>query len=196
MDLTSKDILQKIIFGDEYSFEKVYHYYYPRLKYFSKQYLFDEEASKNIVQDVFTELWDRRKSLRNDTNLQAWLFTVTKNKSLKVISQLKSQYNYDSYIKSRSLDANYKSLSDFNTSEFVFEELQVQVNAALDKLTPACRKVFEMSRFDDKKNREIAEELNLSIKTVEGQISKALRSLKTELKDYLPLFYILFLFQK
>jgi RNA polymerase sigma-70 factor (ECF subfamily) len=53
-----------------------------------------------------------------------------------------------------------------------------------------------MSRFEDKKNREIAEELNLSIKTVEAQISKALRSLKDDLKDYLPLFYILFYFQK
>lgn len=196
MDLASNEILQKIISGDEPSFEKVYRYYYPRLNYFSRQYLLDAEASKNIVQDVFTELWDKRQALRSDTNLQAWLFTVTRNKSLKIISQLKSRQNYDNFIKARQLDVNYKSLSEFDTSNLVFEELQAQIQAALEKLSPACRKVFEMSRFEDKKNREIAEELNLSIKTVEAQISKALRSLKADLKDYLPLFYILFLFQK
>lgn len=194
--MVSNEILQKIISGDKYSFEKVYRYYYPRLNYFSRQYLLDAEASKNIVQDVFTELWDKRNTLRSDTNLNAWLFTVTKNKSLKTIGHLKSQQNYDNYMRNRLLDVNYKSLAEFDTSNLVFEELQSQVQAALDKLPPACRKVFEMSRFEDKKNREIAEELNLSIKTVEAQISKALRSLKIDLKDYLPLFYILFLFQK
>ena len=196
MDLATKEILQKIISGDELSFEKVYRFYYPRLSYFAKHYLLDSEASKNIVQDVFTELWDKRNTLRSDTNLNAWLFTVTKNKSLKTISHLKSQQNYDNYIKSRQLDVNFKSLSDFDTSNFVFEELQSQLQVALEKFSPACLEEFEMSRFEDKKNREIAEELNLSIKTVEAQISKALRSLKADLKDYLPLFYILFLFQK
>jgi RNA polymerase sigma-70 factor (ECF subfamily) len=196
VDFEDKNILQKILSGDESSFEKVYRFYYPRLNYFAKQYLLDSEVSKNIVQDVFTELWDKRRNLRSDTNLNAWLFTVTKNKSLKIISQLKSQQNYDNYIKARQLDVNFKSLSDFDTSGLVFEELQIQIKIALDKLPPACRKVFEMSRFEDKKNREIAEELNLSVKTVEAQISKALRSLKSDLKDYLPLFYILFLFQK
>ena len=192
MELANKEVVRRLISGDEQSFEKVYRYFYPRLIYFAKQYVYDLEASKNIVQDVFTELWDRRNTLQEETNLNAWLFTVTKNKSLKIISHLKSQRNYDSYFKARQLDVNYIALSDFDTSNFVFEELQAQINAAMEKLSPACRKVFEMSRFGDRKNREIAEELNLSIKTVEAHISKALRSLKADLKDYLPLFYILF----
>lgn len=192
MNLTSKEVVLKIICGDEPSFEKVYRYFYPRLFYFAKQYIFDYEASRNIVQDVFTELWAKRNSLDEETNLNAWLFTVTKNKSLKFISHLKSQKNYDSYLKSRQLDVNFSSLYDFDTSNFVFEELQNQINAAMGKLSPACRKVFEMSRFEDRKNKEIATDLNLSIKTVEAHISKALRSLKVDLKDYLPLFFILF----
>jgi RNA polymerase sigma-70 factor (ECF subfamily) len=192
VDLTSKEILLKIIDGDKTSFERVYRFYYPRINNFAWQYLLDSEASKNIVQDVFTELWDKRDTLKKDTNLNAWLFTVTKNKSLKAISHYKSQRNYDNYIKSRELEVNFKALAEFDTSTLVFEELQSQIKVALEKLTPACRKVFEMSRFEDKKNREIATELSLSIKTVEAQISKALRSLKVDLKDYLPLFYILF----
>ena len=196
MDLGSKEILYKIKSGEETSFEKVYRYYYPRLIYFANQYLLDADASKNIVQDVFAELWDKRQSLRTDSNLNAWLFTVTKNKSLKSISHIKSQRNYDNYLKSRQLEVNFKSLSEFDTSNLVFEELQAQIQASIEKLTPACRKVFEMSRFEDKKNKEIAEELNLSIKTIEAHISKALGSLKVDLKNYLPLFYILYLFQK
>lgn len=196
MNLASKEILLKVVSGDESSFEKVYRYYFPRLNYFAKQYLLDAELSKNIVQDVFTELWDKRESLCLDTNLQAWLFTVTKNKSLKIISQLKARNNYDNFIKSRQLDINGKSLSDFDTSSIVFEELQIKIEAALEKLTPGCRKIFKLSRFEDKKNREIAESLNLSIKTVEAQITKALRSLKVDLKDYLPLLYILFFLRK
>jgi RNA polymerase sigma-70 factor (ECF subfamily) len=192
VDLTSKEILLKIIDGDKTSFERVYRFYYPRINNFAWQYLLDSEASKNIVQDVFTELWDKRDTLKKDTNLNAWLFTVTKNKSLKAISHYKSQRNYDNYIKSRELEVNFKALAEFDTSTLVFEELQSQIKVALEKLTPACRKVFEMSRFEDKKNREIATELSLSIKTVEAQISKALRSLKVDLKDYLPLCYILF----
>lgn len=194
--VTDNVLVQKMISGDESSFEQVYRYYFPRLNYFANQYLFDSEVSKNIVQDVFAELWDKRHALREDTNLQAWLFTVTKNKSLKMISYLKSRDKYDNFIKYRQLDINFKALSDFDTSNFTFKELQVQIQAALEKLPPSCRRVFEMSRFEDKKNKEIAEELNLSVKTIEGQISKALRSLKKDLKEFLPLFYILFLFQK
>lgn len=196
MNTIGDDILLKIISGDEPSFERVYRFYYPKLNYFARQYLLDSEIAKNIVQDAFTELWDKKGNLKQDTNLNAWLFTVTKNKSLKVISQLKAQHNYDNYLKLRQLDVNYKSLSDFDTSNFVFEELQELIKTSLNRLSPACRKVFEMSRFEDKKNREIAEELNLSIKTVEAQISKALKTLKSDLKDYLPLFYIFFLFHK
>lgn len=192
MDLTSKEVVQKLISGNEPSFEKVYRYFYPRLNHFAKQYVIDPEVSRNIVQDVFTELWDKRDTLQEDTNLNAWLFTVTKNKSLKIISHRKSQKNYDNYLKSRQLNVNFISLSDFDTSNFVIEELQTHINAALEKLSPSCRKVFEMSRFENQKNREIAGELKLSIKTVEAHISKALRSLKADLKDYLPLFYILF----
>jgi len=193
VNIDNKEIVLKIISGDEVSFEHIYHFYYHRLSYFAKQYLLDTELAKNIVQDVFTELWDKRKGLKYDTNLNAWLFTVTKNKSLKAISQLKSQQNYDNYLKIRQLDVNQKSLAEFDTSNFVFEELQEQLKISLQKLSPACRRVFEMSRFEDKKNREIAEELNLSIKTVEAQISKALKTLKTDLKDYIPLIYFLFL---
>lgn len=147
MNFASKEILLKVALGDVTSFEKVYRYYFPRLNYFAKQYLFDTEGSKNVIQDVFTELWDKRETLCIDTNLQAWLYTVTKNKSLKMISHLKSRHNYDNFIKSRQLDVNSKSLSDFDTSSMIFEELQIQIEVALKKLTPGCRKIFNLQSY-------------------------------------------------
>ena len=167
-------------------------FFFQKLSFFSSQYLLDKEAASSVVQDVFTELWASRMKLQNDTNIQAWLFTVTKNKSLKLIGKERSRQNYQDYIRARQMAINYQSLSQFDTSNFDLEELKDKIKNALLKLSPASREVFEMSRYQDKKNKEIAEELNISIKTVEAHISKALKLLREELRDYLPLINILF----
>ena len=187
------EIVRKIKSGDQSAFESLYRLFYPKLSYFSGQYLPDTEMAHSVVQDVFTELWEKRSTLQSDTNIQAWLFTVTKNKSLKQIGKERSKQRYTDYLKTRQLDVNYQSLADFDTDNFVFEELQQKVELALAKLSSPVRIVFEKSRFENKKNKEIADELGISIKTVEAHISKALKLLRTELKEYLPLLYILFL---
>lgn len=192
MNSRTDDIVHQIKSGNKLLFESLYRFYYPKIAYFSNQYLLDSNEANSIAQDVFTDLWECRQKLTYHTNIQAWLFTVAKNKSLKRIEKLRSQYNYTGYVKRRQLEVNYQSLSEFDTSEFVFEELQHKIEEALQKLTPAVRLVFEKSRFEDKKNREIADELGISIKTVEAHISKSLKHLRMELKEYLPLLYILF----
>lgn len=192
MNLTGLEIVREIKSGNKSAFENLYRFFYPKLSYFSNQYLLDVDAANSVAQDVFTELWEKRSTLHEDTNIQAWLFTVTKNKSLKLISKEKTKQKYTDYIRARQLEINYKSLTDFDTSNFLFEELQNKIKTALSKLSPPVREVFEKSRFEDKKNREIAEELGISVKTVEAHVSKALKLLRTELKEYLPLLYILF----
>jgi RNA polymerase sigma-70 factor, ECF subfamily len=186
------EIVYKIKSGDRSAFESLYCSFYPKLRYFADQYLLDTEAANSIVQDVFTELWERKKNFQDNTNIQAWLFTVTKNKSLKHLSKERSKQRYNDYLRTREMEVNYKSLSGFDTSNFVFEELQQRIDKALAKLSLPVRTAFEKSRYEDKKNREIAEELGISIKTVEAHISKALKHLREELKDYLPLLCILF----
>lgn len=193
MNLRGSEIVHQIKSGNKLAFEKLYRFFYHKLSYFSNQYLLDTDEANSISQEVFTELWEHRKSLTDNTNIQAWLFTVTKNKSLKHIQKLKSKQKFDNYLQARQLEINYKSLTDFDTREFVFDELQQKINDALKQLSPSVRLVFEKSRFEDKKNREIADELGISIKTVEAHISKSLKLLRTELKEYLPLLYILFL---
>ncbi|MGE4586162.1 MAG: RNA polymerase sigma-70 factor [Mangrovibacterium sp.] len=189
-----KNFIQQLKSGEETIFDSLYRCFFPKLEYFSNQYILDQEASKNIVQDVFTELWDKKDTFRDDTNIQAWLFTVTKNKSLKYIARQKSQKNYSEHIRHRELEINHRALNEVDTSNFMLDELKSQIENALNKLSPACRKVFEMSRFEGMKQQQIADKLGLSVKTVETHISKALRVFKTELKDYLPLFCLYFLF--
>lgn len=192
MKISSQEIVQQIKSGDKPSFEKLYGYFYHKLSYFANQYLYDVDEANSITQEVFTELWERRESLVDNTNIHAWLFTVTKNKSLKRIQKLKTKKNFDDYMRNRQLEISHKALLDFDTGELVFEELQQKVKDALDQLSPSVRVVFEKSRFEDKRNKEIADELGLSIKTVEAHISKSLKLLRKELKEYLPLLYILF----
>ena len=192
MNLKEDEIVDQIKSGNKVVFEKLYSFFYHKLSYFSNQYVLDIDEANNIAQDVFTSLWERRETLSEGTNIQAWLFTVTKNKSLKYIQKLKAKQNYSSYLKIRQIDINYMALSDFDTSEFIFTELEQKIAIALAKLSPAVRLVFEKSRFERKKNREIAAELNISTKTVEAHISKSLKLLRIELKDYLPLIYILY----
>ena len=196
LNLTGKEVIRQLKSDDPIVFESLYRFFSPKLNYFTNQYLLDSEASRNIVQDVFTELWDRRKTFREDTNIQAWMFTVTKNKSLKYINKQKSREKYSHHLKTRQLEINQKALEGFDTSSFMFEELLSLIETALNKLSPSCRKVFEMSRFNGMKNQQIADELNLSIKTVEAHISKALKLFHSELKDYLPVLYFFFYLNK
>jgi RNA polymerase sigma-70 factor (ECF subfamily) len=189
----TNNIVPKIVSGDQTAFESLYCFFFPKLVYFSNQYLNDREIAESIVQDAFTELWAGRKNLREKTNIQAWLFTVVKNKSLKQIDKTRSSERYKNYLKARQLDLNYSLLEQFDTRDFVFEELSAKINQILEMLSPAVRLVFEKSRFEEKKNREIAEELGISVKTVEAHVSKALKVLREGLRDYLPLISILFL---
>ncbi len=186
----SKEIVKHIRAGNSSSFEKLYHFFFHKLSYFSSQYLFDVEEANDIVQEVFTELWDRREQLDKDTNIQAWLFTVTKNKSLKRLQKMKSKLNYLNYIEAREMDVNYKALESFDTGDFLFKELEQKIEASLKELSPAVRTVFEKSRFEEMKNREIADDLGISIKTVEAHISKALKILRRDLQEYLSLFFL------
>ena len=192
VNLLAKELIQRLLSDDKNAFEELYRFFFPKLLYFSNQYLSDREAAHSIVQDTFTELWAIRKNLLDDTNIQAWLFTVVKNKSLKQLNKERSGERYKDYLKARQLEMNYHLLSQFDTSDFLFEELQTKINLALDKLSPSVRAVFEKSRFEDKKNREIAEEMGITVKTVEAHVTKALKVLREELKDYLPLLCILF----
>ncbi|TKG94915.1 RNA polymerase sigma-70 factor [Puteibacter caeruleilacunae] len=191
MIINSSDIVSRLKNSEESVFEMVFSSYFPRLVYFTKEYLPDEETARNIVHDTFLSLWNERAKLQDNTNLNAWLFTVARNKSLKYLRHLQVEKKFKEYslIQQQEIQANQIALSHTDTSELTFQEIQQKIEQTMAQLPEQCRKIFQLSRFEDKKNKEIAEELEISIKTVEAQITKALKLFRINLQEYLPIIF-------
>ena len=177
------------------NFDSIYVNNFSRLFLFAKEYvLFDEEA-ENIVQDIFLMLWEKRDALRVDVSLTAYLFTLVKNKCIdflrhRMVEQMYSENIQHEY--NEELNVKLFALESFDHNFSSEEDIEILLRNAIDKLPERCRLIFIKSRIEGKKYKEIAEELNLSVNTVEGQISIALKKLIEELKDYLPLLLFLF----
>ena len=178
------------------NFDSIYVNNFSRLFLFAKEYvLFDEEA-ENIVQDIFLMLWEKKDILRVDVSLTAYLFTLVKNKCIdflrhRMVEQIYSENIQQEY--NEELNVKLFALESFDHNFSSEEDIETLLRNAIDKLPERCRLIFIKSRIEGKKYKEIAEELNLSVNTVEGQISIALKKLREELKDYLPLLFYLFI---
>ncbi|MGQ7870940.1 RNA polymerase sigma-70 factor [Sunxiuqinia sp. sy24] len=193
MTTTNLKLLEGLKNDDEAAFKVLYDKYFSRLYYFILEFVPFEDLAENIVQDTFFTLWDKRHQLRDDSQLDAYLFTIAKNNCLY---RLRSQrYRQKLFVNSYSiqeLEMNVEVLSSLESSDYTFNEIERIIQQTLEDLPPQCRNVFTLSRFKSLKNREIAEELNISEKVVEKHISKGLKRFRLALKDYLPLVAYLF----
>ena len=183
MQVENTDILLKDVRNN---FDKIYILYYSRMFRFAKEYVLFDEDAENIVQDVFLLLWEKREVLDIQISLVSYLFALVKNKSL---DYLRHKVIADEY--KQELSAKLTALELLNYSFTSDEEIEQILMTAINKLPERCRQVFLKSRIEGKKNREIANELNLTVSTVENQMTIALRKLRVELKDYLPLLLFL-----
>lgn len=176
-------------------FEDIYLSYFSKMKYFALEYVIREEDAENIVQDVFTELWEKKEMLSMHINLVAYLFTTVKNRCLnhlrhKTIVQETATLMQEEYL--ITLRMNLNSLEAFDQNLFSDQDIEKLITRALDSLSPKCREIFVMSKIEGKKQKQIAAELNISINTVETQIGIAYKKLRTELKEHLLLFIFFF----
>ncbi|MDL2281510.1 RNA polymerase sigma-70 factor [Parabacteroides sp. OttesenSCG-928-G06] len=170
----------------QHNFDQVYVIYYSRMLRFAREYLMQEEDAENVVQDIFLFLWEKRDVLDIKVSLTAYLFTLVRNRCLDFLrhQSVKEEFSKDYEMKRMALE-------QFNHSFTSDEDIETIIQEAICKLPERCREVFIKSRIEGKKYKEIAEELNISVNTVENQISIALRKLRVELKDYLPLLLFL-----
>ncbi len=167
--------------GKEYAFDFFFKYYYPGLCVYAKKMIsISEQEAKDLVQDVFVKFWKDREKTDIRFSIRSYLFISVKNKCFDFLR--KKNRN----IKIQEI-SNEHDISDESFETYVLSELELLFTKSLEKLPERCREVFELSRFHGLKNREISEKLNISEKTVENQVTKALHILKEELKDYLPL---------
>lgn len=193
MDKNEQQLFERLRNSDEAAFRIIYRNYSSKLYYFVLEFIPFKDAAEDVVQDTFVTLWNRRKELKDDTNLASYLFTGAKNNALYRLRDKKyRQKLFSDTVDVREMNLNTDTLSTVDTSAFAFQEIEQIIHETLSTLPPQCRKVFELSRFREMKNKEIAEELNISVRTVEGHISKGIKTFKIALKDYLPLVAYLF----
>lgn len=169
-------------------FREILEHWYSRLFNFANGYLNNTENTKEVIQDVFLQLWDHRQKLADNTSLNAYLFTLTRNRCIDLIrrEKLMLQFRTDKQEEYSRLTENYQALSDPILDEIFALELQYEIDHAVNSLPEQCRKVFIMSRTNGMKNKEIGNVLNLSEKTIETHLTKALRTIRTILELKFP----------
>jgi RNA polymerase sigma-70 factor (ECF subfamily) len=176
-------------------FEHIYVSYYSRMLRFACEYTFSEEDAKNIVHDVFAELWEMRNVYMNQICVVSFIFTSIKNKCIdyfrhKMIVRETENILQEEY--RRNLQIKYDSLEAFDQNLLTDADIEEIIKQALNTLPERCREIFIKSKFEGKKQKEIARELNLSLNTIETQMGIAYKKLREALKEYLPLFLFLF----
>jgi len=178
--IEEKDLIKRLFDGDQTAFELIFRFYYPGLVIFARQIVLDPDDAEEIVEDFFVRLWEKRKNIKTSTTLKSYFFTSIKNKSLNLLKREKVK---------RKVIKELKHLIEtdllYQPDLFIESELQNKIDIALKKLPKRTHEIFVLSRSEGLSNDEIADKLNLSKRTVETQISNALKIFRIELKDYL-----------
>jgi RNA polymerase sigma-70 factor (ECF subfamily) len=182
-----QNLVRELKAGSKAAFCKIYESYNSLIYHLAIQYMHDQEDARDIVQETFIKLWETRKTLSDHKNLGNYLYTIAKNLCINVLSKRKNSYKYLDSLKQKETEFNLKALHNIDPSKLFQDEIQVLVRQALDESTPEARKIFTYSRFSGKTNKEIAEELDISIKTVEYHMAKILRILRVKLKDFITI---------
>jgi len=177
-------------------FETIYKQFYRKAFFFTKSYVFDDLVAEDIASEVLIKLWEqiRRTEIRHPN---AFLLTMLKN---KILDHLKHQYIKEETLEElataykEELNLRISMLKACDPEEIFSSEVQQITMETLVRFPTKTRRIFEMSRFENKSNKEIAEELGVTVKSIEYHITKVLKALRISLKDYLPLFYFFFFF--
>jgi RNA polymerase sigma-70 factor, ECF subfamily len=191
--LITEKLLGDLKKGNEKAFTAIFNNYFSRLCQFANTYVVDEAASKNIVQDIFVQLWETKNTIRENTSIMAYLLTITKNSCLDYLKHKQVEFKYQKLVakEQKELELNYFALKRLEIDLLDYEEIVQIIEKTLTILPPQCQQVFRMSRFENLSNTEIAGKLNVSIKAVEANITRALKIFRKELKDYISILLIL-----
>lgn len=190
MDIREQYLLQGLKNGSDEAYRMLFDLYYDRLFCVARQYLHDDFIAETIVGDLFYHLWETRQNLDIQTSLSAYLIRSVRNYAIN--------YLHKNHVE-RETDLNQVSAllyqaEDYPLGILLEKELTEIVQAEINKLPPETRQVFILSRLEELKHAEIAEQLQISVNTVKYHIKQALSILRERLKDYFLLLVLTFTF--
>jgi len=178
--MDERALLDRLRSGDQAAFDSIFRDHYPHLVTFGQSLLRDRAAAEDVAQEVMLELWRRREDIVIQESLRAYLLRATRNRSLNQLRHANVARRAEPQL------VGEESISAAGASKLVAAELREALTAVVAELPPGCREVFQLSRGQGLRYAEIASTLGISVKTVESQMGKALRHLRTRLAGWLP----------
>ncbi len=171
------DLIGRLKQNDKEAFNLLFYMYAEKLFKFSMTFFNSTSEAEEVVQEVFLKIWVNRKSISNPSTFNSYIYTIAKNLIFNNLKKNVYKKKYESY-----LYTNPRPHLNDTENEVIYEETLQQIEAALDQLPKKRKEVFLLSRRDGLKNKEIAEKLEISIKTVETHMSLSLKFLKDTLR--------------
>lgn len=172
------ELFFKLKDGDEHAFKELFERYYSSMCLFARQFLNDHELAEETVQDMFVKIWEKRSLLNIETSVKQYLFRSIRNQCLNQIQHEKIKHRYANKV----LESAHQEVDP--DQYYIEVDLLRRIEKSIDSLPPKRREIFRLSREQGMKYKEIADTLNISVKTVEAQMGLALKYLRDELKDY------------
>lgn len=174
-----QDWLEQLKLGDELALKKIFNHYFKYLLVTGYNIIGDNEKAKDLVQDVFFELWKKRDQINIESSLKSYLRRAIVNRSLNYIKSSRRFDWGDDHLDAQAPDTGISPQRLLEAGD-----LQNAINAAIDGLPKKCKAVFMLSRFENLSHKEIAAKLDISTKTIENQITKALKIIRKAVEQY------------
>lgn len=181
--------------GDEQAFEHIFKTAYNKLVGFCHHFVHEQEQAKGIAQEAFVNLWLNRTKIEKPTGIQSFLYTSAKSACLNYIRhrEVVEKYN-DRKLNEFESQLEWEALETLDFTSLECIELNDLIKSSINNLPEKCKLVFEKKRFEGKTNKEIADELGINVKSVEANMTRALKALRISLSDYLPVLLIQVIF--
>jgi RNA polymerase sigma-70 factor (family 1) len=184
---SEQQLLSMIVSDDVNGLEMLFRNYYKQLWRFAKEIVKNTDAAEDAVQDVFVKFWEKRHQISINVSLKAYLYTAVRNTCFNQLKADERNVWLDDTPVSETMIAPKQDAAD----RILGKELEKKIALAIESLPPRCRLVFKLCRFEQKSYKEVAEMLDISVKTVDNQMGKALMMMREQLNPYLNTIYLL-----
>lgn len=175
-DNNDRQLVSRLKIGDKKAFEEIFRKYREKIYYFAIRYYNSAEDAENVVQDVFIKLWDEREGVKEELSLNNYIYTIAKNHLFNIQRKKINEKAYRSYIVDHLVEVSNLE------NELIYADLKAKIDEIIEELPTQRKKVFILSNFEGLSNKELASQLNLSVRTIEVHKSLALQTIRKALK--------------